>query len=137
MRYVLSKHTCARGGENETVPQRIQTPCSYVGCPNLSGSRYCTQHVRVAAKDDARFRGTAASRGYDARHRRWRTMVLARHPVCTMCRLQSASVADHIVPLNPRDPRGGDWSLENGQGLCHACHNRKTATDLVAKGAVK
>ena len=53
-------------------------------------------------------------------YRRWRTMVLARHPLCTCGAI--ATEADHIIPLS----QGGGWSLENGSGLCKACHSRKT-----------
>ena len=93
----------------------------------------------MAGRDESKERGTAAQRGYDARHRRWRRAVLARHPICQMCLKQgktiSATVADHIEPLDPRNPRAGNWSVEeNGQGLCHACHNRKTADERL--GAV-
>jgi len=56
-------------------------------------------------------------------------MVLARCPICKMCRETLANVADHIVPLDPKDPAAGDWSLENGQGLCHGCHNIKTKNE--------
>lgn len=111
------------------MPRRLETPCSYPRCRRVSGERFCVEHARLSSAEDSRERGTSARRGYDARHRRWRTMVLARSPVCKLCRDKAATVADHIVPLNPSDPRSGDWSLENGQGLCHACHNRKTKTE--------
>ena len=78
-------------------------------------------------------RGTAASRGYNARHRRWRKLVLARDPACVMClemgHVTPATVADHVNPIDPANPAAGDWSLENGQGLCQTCHNRKTARE--------
>jgi len=48
--------------------------------------------------------------------------VLARDPICRSCRRAPSTEADHIVPL----AQGGDWSLENGQGLCKTCHSRKT-----------
>jgi 5-methylcytosine-specific restriction protein A len=67
-----------------------------------------------------------ASRGYDRHHQRWRAMVLARCPYCRHCeiagRVTIAIVADHIRPLR----QGGDWAIENGQGLCLSCHARKT-----------
>ncbi len=96
------------------MPRRIDTPCCYPGCPSLSRERYCSTHSRVAASDDARVRGTAAERGYDARHRQWRRFILARDPVCQHCSARGviapASVADHVVPLDPRNPASGDWS---------------------------
>lgn len=73
-------------------------------------------------------RGTAASRGYDARHRSWRRVILTRDPMCRIgiiCGGRAAStVADHIIPLNA----GGTWDMSNGQGACEKCHNHKRAT---------
>lgn len=70
-------------------------------------------------------RGTAASRGYDARHRAWRAAVIARDPYCKIgikCEGEARStVADHVKPLN----KGGDFSLDNGQGCCASCHDWK------------
>jgi 5-methylcytosine-specific restriction endonuclease McrA len=64
-------------------------------------------------------------------------MILARDPLCkiaVLCDGTAPSVeADHIVPLNA----GGDWSLENGQGGCKACHSYKTAkidSDFARRG---
>jgi 5-methylcytosine-specific restriction protein A len=74
-------------------------------------------------------RGTAASRGYDARHRKWRRLILATDPVCRICHIGASTVADHVTPLED----GGDWSLENGQGLCSRCHNRKTVAETAAR----
>lgn len=118
----------------DAMPRRIQTPCRYPGCRSVSDHIYCSQHQRTAEHELVRIRGTSAERGYDARHRKWRRAVLVRHPLCQMClkkgKTITATVADHIIPLNPRDPASGNWSVEeNGQGLCHACHNRKTAND--------
>ena len=64
-------------------------------------------------------------------HRRWRLMILARHPLCrdpAGCR-QPGVVADHIRPLAD----GGDWSLENGQGMCVRHHNAKAARERAAR----
>ena len=111
------------------MPKRIQTPCSYPGCKELSNSRFCKKHTRIAEHENSSRRGTSAERGYDARHRRWRTMVLNNYPVCNRCKVKPSTVADHIEPLDNRNPYDGNWSLSNGQGLCHACHNKKTAED--------
>lgn len=79
-------------------------------------------------RDHDAVRGTAAARGYDARHRRWRTVIIARDPYCKIgikCQGEAPStVADHVLPLN----QGGDFSLENGQGCCSPCHDWKRAT---------
>jgi 5-methylcytosine-specific restriction protein A len=52
-------------------------------------------------------------------------LILARDPICRICKVEASTVADHIVPLR----RGGDWGLENGQGLCASCHGKKTAKE--------
>jgi 5-methylcytosine-specific restriction endonuclease McrA len=57
------------------------------------------------------------------RHEKWRLLVIARHPVCCICKERVSTVADHVIPLS----EGGDWKIENGQGVCAVCHNRKTA----------
>lgn len=98
----------------KTMPR----PCPTPACPNLQP---CPAHPRTWRVHPDR--GTTAERGYGARHRRWRAMVLARDPICRACGRVPSTVADHVIPLHA----GGDWSLENGQGLCRACHARKSA----------
>jgi 5-methylcytosine-specific restriction endonuclease McrA len=54
-------------------------------------------------------RGSAAARGYDRRHEKWRKLVLARDPLCRIQKLcgkgakrelpDPATVADHVIPL--------------------------------------
>ena len=70
-------------------------------------------------------RPSACKRGYGRRWRRLRLVVLARDPVCMICHRDAAWHADHIVPKS----RGGTDDLENLQGLCESCHNRKTPTE--------
>lgn len=54
-------------------------------------------------------------------------MVLARDPLCriaVLCGgLAPSTDADHVVPRR----LGGDDTMENLQGACHACHSYKTA----------
>lgn len=63
-----------------------------------------------------------------ARWRAFRLLVLAACPVCADCErrgITSASVAaDHIIPRRERPDLA--FVLENMQGLCRACHTRKT-----------
>lgn len=117
------------------MPSRAPHFCTYPGCPTLirgPGSK-CERHQRAERRRYDRARGTSAERGYGGRHRRWRRMVLARDPVCVdpygrhaeRGEVVPATVADHIVPLR----RGGEWTLENGQGLCASCHGVKCATE--------
>ena len=56
-----------------------------------------------------------------------RYVTLARDPVCMMCHRNASTVADHIKPHK------GVWELfcdlANLQGICDACHDRKTALE--------
>jgi 5-methylcytosine-specific restriction protein A len=102
--------------------------CSRTGCPQPAapGRSRCPTHDTQADRD----RGTATERGYTTRgHRAFRAQVLHRDPICVLCHLRVATVADHW-PLsrrelleqgaNPNDPAAG-------RGLCKPCHDRATA----------
>lgn len=102
--------------------------CSAPNCPELipAGQGRCTQHLRQAE----RRRGSAKDRGYATPgHRAFRSQVLARDPICVLCRTVRATVADHYphdrrdlvrLGLNPNDPT-------YGRGLCASCHSRWTS----------
>lgn len=145
------------------MPIRPRLPCSATRCPNLNP---CPIHGRRAEQAYDQRRGTTVQRGYDARHRRWRELVLAAHPICVDPErahpdmVRASTMADHVVPLREwEDPRRssqapmftraaialakilaargikadmqqlGAWSLENGQGLCAACHAVKSGRE--------
>lgn len=100
--------------------------CSRPGCPNLTHTGGRCPDCRA---DADRARGTAAQRGYTSPgHRAFRTDVLDRDPICVLCHLAAATVADHWprsrrelidAGANPNDPR-------HGRGLCARCHSRET-----------
>jgi len=56
-----------------------------------------------------------------------RPTTLARDPVCAICNRNASTVADHIIPHK------GNWilfsDLNNLQGICDACHGKKTAAE--------
>lgn len=101
--------------------------CNVPSCPELHdgpGGR-CRTHRRQArqARTDNR---VYTSRG----HRAFRTAVLTRDPICTLCQTALSTVADHHprdrrtlvdLNLNPNDP-------QYGRGLCKPCHDKWTAT---------
>ncbi|MDP2141293.1 MAG: HNH endonuclease signature motif containing protein [Gammaproteobacteria bacterium] len=76
-------------------------------------------------------RSTSAQRGYGYKWQKARKGFLAKHPLCVHCQLQdkvtAATDVDHIIPHR------GDmvlfWDRDNWQGLCHACHSTKTASE--------
>jgi len=102
--------------------------CSIHGCPEIyastEGSR-CAKHRREAEQA----RRPEGSPYATAGHRRFRTTVLQRDPICVQCGLALSTVADHhphtrkeliALGLNPNDP-------QFGRGLCKTCHDRHTA----------
>ena len=101
-----------------TVPRRL---------PTHRSPQQAAAAARAAQQRDHQ-RGSAASRGYDARWRAYRKSFIARHPICNTrgCRRPTTDV-DHIQAVSgPQDALF--WDPTNHQGLCHTCHSRKTAT---------
>ena len=100
--------------------------CSVHGCPEIypktEGTR-CPTHRREADQN----RG---NRGYGTRgHREFRTAVITRDPICTLCKARPSTIADHHphsrrdlidAGLNPNDP-------QYGRALCKPCHDSETA----------
>lgn len=103
------------------MPSRPRRPCTQPGCAELTLDGRCPAHQRQYDNS----RGTAAERGYGARWRRLRMMILRRDPICRMCNRAASVHVDHIVPR----ARGGQDTDGNLQGLCPSCHSRKTARE--------
>lgn len=94
------------------------------------GRRYCPGHT---AQVDKRVKGNQSWRWVynTARWRRLRIRVLTEEPFCKECAAQDVVCAsaevDHIVPLS----QGGDpYDRKNLQGLCKACHARKSIKEI-------
>lgn len=98
--------------------------CNVPGCPNATDTGRCLKHRQQAraARVDNKVYSTSG-------HTAFRTAVLARDPICTVCHMQASTVADHHprtrrelvdLKLNPDDP-------QYGRGLCATCHNKHTA----------
>lgn len=95
------------------------------------GQLNCQQHTRkTSLRHHDQVRGNSSARGYGYNWtKRLRPMVLARDPLCkdpfrSGCNAPS-TVADHIIPKQA----GGPDAMENLQGLCNDCHNRKIAVE--------
>lgn len=103
----------------------LQT-CSTPGCPELVPNGRCPT---CKAKADKR-RGNSTQRGYGRRHRdRFRAGVLAKHPVCVICRKAKTTVADHY-PLDRRQLVAKGLDPDDpiyGRGLCAPCDSTQTA----------
>src|ERR1017187_5898736 len=58
--------------------RRILRPCSIPGCPELTPGGPCEQHRRARQREHDERRGTSVERGYDADHRRLRSLCFQR-----------------------------------------------------------
>lgn len=100
--------------------------CTEPGCPEYTDSGRCSDHRRRAERK----RGTSTQRGYGTQHRaRFRAGVLARDPVCVLCRRAPATEADHW-PLSRRELLAQGLDANDpvrGRGLCKPCHSSQTA----------
>lgn len=65
---------------------------------------------------------SAAKRGYDKAHWRWRHAVFQRFPNCCMCGAPGTP-SDHADHVKPISQGGARLDVNNGQRLCHTCHN--------------
>lgn len=57
-----------------------------------------------------------------------------------VCRVRRATVVDHIVPVDKRNPMGDKGRLDkkNLQALCKLCHDAKTMRESSAsRGSVR
>lgn len=70
-------------------------------------------------------RGSRLPRWRVKRNAAFRRRVLARDVLCRLCGERAATEVDHIVPL----ARGGADNDGNMQGVCRACHAKKTRRD--------
>lgn len=117
------------------MPKRPPHPCNWPGCPALTNARYCQSHEQKARQRHDRDRGSAASRGYDARWRRIRALVLAEEPLCQDCLkenvIKPATDVDHV------DGNVQNMSRENLRPLCHEHHSAKTVRENGAFGRPK
>lgn len=116
------------------MPLRASRPCNHPGCQKVAtDGRFCSSHAAsvVALRPYDRFRGSSASRGYDADWRRVRKLALQRDKhLCQDClaakRLTLAVEVHHIITIEERpDLR---LVLDNLRSLCKPCHSRITST---------
>ena len=107
-------------------------PCRHAGCRRLTRETYCEEHRQVHAASRQQDRRVSSSRrGYGSKWRKERALFLLEHPWCVDCqkdgKREPATEVDHKIP-HKGDPKLF-WDKNNWQGLCHACHSRKTALE--------
>lgn len=107
---------------------RARRVCNTPSCPNLTdpGRSRCPACTTEAERRRRPGRNPYATR---AHRRGFRLAVLDRDPICVLCNLRLATVADHwpierrdlvAAGLDPDDP-------ERGRGLCKPCHDAHTS----------
>lgn len=91
----------------------------------LRGMREAGLIRRSPRQESDERRGSAASRGYNARWSRSSKVYLDHNPLCVCCaangRVTAATLVDHIIPARRRPDLF--WKRSNWQGLCGRCHN--------------
>ena len=114
----------------DDMPSKAKKMCKHPGCNQLVDGAWCDKHKKITRSYDDR-RGSAASRGYDARWRVARARWLSCYPLCVLCeaegRLTRATVVDHITPH--KGDYGLFWDASNWQSLCKEHHDSKTASE--------
>ena len=115
------------------MPYAALKPCSYPGCSNLVKTGRCALHKQ----DDRVYRDPERDGLYNRRAwKELRVRQLAREPWCAECQrlgvYTPATDVDHVMPH--RGDRGKFVDINNLQSLCHSCHSRKTASEVLNKG---
>jgi 5-methylcytosine-specific restriction enzyme A len=112
------------------MPSAAYQECRYPRCPSYAErAGYCAVHAPVVQQSLRYGRLNPANKRF-----RWmRSAFLNQHPMCAWCITEPATVLDHITPH--RGIPHLFWDQRNWQGLCVACHGRKTAQELWSRGA--
>lgn len=124
------------------MPVKALGACTYPGCGKLVSGGRCDEHkakgVSERKANIARYdkqRGTAASRGYDARWTAYSREYRKANPLCVDClavgRLTSVECGGHVDHIQPvtglDDPMF--WEPSNHASRCRPCHSAKTARE--------
>jgi 5-methylcytosine-specific restriction protein A len=108
--------------------------CLTPHCGTLVEHGYCAAHAPAQDRHKHRFHEPqyGAQVSYGRKWRRARNNYLAEHPYCACGCQRLAEVVDHITPHR------GDpllfWDQTNWQALTKACHDRKTAHEVLPHG---
>jgi 5-methylcytosine-specific restriction protein A len=108
------------------LPTKALKPCSTPGCCNLTKDARCS----ICTRNREQLRGNSSQRGYGAQHRKRRTLVLQRDPLCVACdaqgKVEASTVYDHIIAI---EAGGDETDMDNAQGMCQHCHSVKRAAE--------
>lgn len=102
-------------------------PCAQSGCSELVQSGRCAQHATQHRRWRERWRGSAASRGYDAAWQRVRGFALRRdNYLCQLCLAAGRVTPAQDVHHRRKVVRAPELrlDLENLVSVCRECHDR-------------
>ena len=108
------------------MPYAPNKPCAKAGCPNLTKETHCEAHVNFSKKQHDNRRGSAASRGYDAKWRKLRLAKLAENPLCECenCKrdkkVKRATLVHHIKNALDYPELRLEW--DNLESMANDCH---------------
>ena len=110
------------------MPRKPKRPCSYPGCPELTGGSYCNKHQSKMDKQYNKYqRDPDSNKRYGRAWKRIRDRYVKAHPLCEECekqgRLTPVEEVHHIKPLS----KGGGNEASNLMSLCGSCHRKITA----------
>ena len=95
---------------------RARKACGQPRCPHFTP---CPDHPKVA------WAGSTRRSRLPPDWERRRRAVLARDELCNVCRNAISTEVDHIEA-------GDNHDLDNLQGICAPCHQRKTQAEAAA-----
>jgi 5-methylcytosine-specific restriction protein A len=118
------------------MPSRPLRACKYPRCPGLTESSFCSEHEQTGQETERqrnRWRGSAASRGYDRSWRKVAAQAAKRDRyLCVMCLAEGVvkpyGLIDHIIPIRVKPDQR--LNLDNLQSLCNNNHAVKTQQDI-------
>lgn len=137
----LGYHTLAR---TDGVPFNYRCPRTREGPGHSSLSGWSSVVARRPHAPKVAGSSPAPATSWSGRRRSFpasvRRRILERDPVCRCAGCpdhegpcgQPSRIADHVVPW----AEGGPDTIENGQGLCPACHDHKTRAEI-ARGLAR
>lgn len=103
--------------------------CAHPGCGAIQPGSYCEAHTRSRELGRGRWNFEVRRWYRTARWAALRARVLLEQPFCVSCQAEGRPIADTTDVDHIRPHRGTPalfWDRRNLQGLCHACHSRKT-----------
>ena len=111
-------------GKYAVMPWAAQRYCQgSATCPHRAGS--CPVHKPRTDQGWQNKAGTNSKRIRGRELQVLRETLFMQEPICRMCKVQGATIRDHIIPL----AEGGTEDRDNIQPLCQDCSDKKTQAE--------